>query len=148
MLSISSCRALRPLLVVSVLLAGCAAPPPGPVTAVPTVPTVPAAPVSTTAPLAFDCRDVDAQVLIDGTVAHLPTRACRDGSGEWQIAQDDDNPNPPGMVLVYDPTVWGYPFFGFGADVVFIDHSHFRFHHHGPFMHGAYMHGASMRRHH
>jgi hypothetical protein len=120
-----SFRVARASLIVSALLAGCAAAPaPEPVSAVPPA-------------KAFDCRDVEAQVLLDGTVAHLPTRACRDGSGQWQLVQDDSSAGyPAGTFLVYDPTVWGYPFFGFGADVVIVDHSHF---HHDHFFHGSFM---------
>lgn len=130
---IASRATRRAMALLPIVLAACAA--------TPTPETVTAAPLVTTAPpvTAFDCRDVEAQVLLDGTVAHLPTRACRDGSGQWQLVQDDAaGPYPAGTFLVYDPSVWGYPFFGFGADVVIIDHSHF--HRHAPFYHGSFMH--------
>lgn len=143
--SIASRAARCAVMVLPIVLAACAATPaPQTVTAGP-----PVVPPTTTTTLTFDCRDVQAQVLLDGTVAHLPTRACRDSSGQWQLVQNDadspyaampddaDSPYPANTFLVYDPTLWGYPFFGFGANVVIFNHSHF--HRHAPYFHGSGM---------
>jgi len=102
-----------------------------------------------------DCRAIDGQAEIDGTMQEIVGRACRQPDGTWQVMRDDSD----GRVLVYpagaypypDPWYWGPPLFvGVGASFVFVDRFH-HFHHFHQFghdhfgrPHGGGFHGGNM----
>ena len=113
--------------------------------------TEPPPPITTVA----ECRDVNATVVLDGTTQHLPARACREGSGSWELIRDDADFDPGFNVnagypppdayygYAYDPWFWGYPI-GFSSVVVFNSghfHDRGRFGFHGFANHGFGNHG-------